>query len=805
VKIDLVGQVFVATTADRTEGQRLKALGGWRWHSGACDARFCQANCPAKGVYGWWTTDPSAAERVKGGGVHTAASLAAIEAAKSEKKPVRSPRIEFRGGVFVITDADREESRAIRAASGGDQRWRWHGDACNPEFCRANCPAKGVVSNSWWTTDVELVRPLRAFLGDSARVELDRRDDSLSLSRATSDAKASEIPCPQGKAYLPFQAAGIRYAMSRRCSMIGDEMGLGKTVQAVGVVNADTSARTVLVICPAFLREVWRRHAIEWSVRETRVVVLETAADVAKAKKQDLLTRNGEETLWVVISYSGCRAASSVGKLVHASESLSRIDVLILDESHRTKERDTQQSQGAIALSKRATRILALSGTPIPNRPIELATTLSMLDPKFDFWRFAKRYCAARQTRYGWDMSGASNLAELQRELRETVMIRRLKSDVLRELPKKSWSVVTLPTEGVPAHLVKTSKDESDRAAKARATRVIAEAVGDTESIRIAIEAELAEYAVTFECLSSNRAELGKYKVEGAIKYLEGLTKDECVIVFCHHKSVARAIYDRLGGERHGIYIDGDVDSEERVDRVDQFQGSDDPQFRYVVATIDSAKEGLTITRASRVVFVEQSFTPGTMAQAEDRAHRIGQERSVQVDYLVFDGTIDAYMCRLLVQKQRISAASLDEEHCYDEAQQNNVVLREKPSAEFDAHDPDAYAARARDWQRPERETPEQYAARTADRRGVTTTYQPTAEQIDAVLKGMRLLTADDPDRANVDNGVGFSKSDVYVGHAMARLDTLSPDLWALGATLCKKYRRQLGDDLVEATGMSNL
>jgi len=367
---------------------------------------------------------------------------------------------------------------------------------------------------------------------------------------------------------------------------------------------------------------------------------------------------------------------------------------------------------------------------------------------------------------------------------------------VLKDLPPKSWSICSLPTDGVPTHLL--SDDTCEAAEMAEAARMIAEALGDMEGVRAAIEAQIAAMTPSFDRSAATRAELGAHKVAPTLEYLRALPADECVLVFCHHKQVARAIYGELrrAGEG-GILMDGDVDAAVRVDLVDQFQGSTDPRFRFVVATIESAKEGLTITRCSRVVFAEQAWTPGTMSQAEDRAHRIGQTRNVQVDYLVFNGTMDGRLCELLARKGRIAQAILDDvvEHADEQAE---VVIPERVerTAAFTAHEVGALL-RERAAERGARSI----ARSIANRGHGGAEYVPTRGQVEAMLACMATLASMDADRAREDNGIGFAKSDSYAGHAIAGLspDEVTPQIFALGASLARKYRGQLGDAAVEA------
>ena len=214
MRIDFDG-VWVAQTRDRNEGAQLKEL-GWKWHAGDCDRRWCKPACPARGRTGWWTANASTARRIVGDGVHSSASIAALEASPSSA-PEQPLVIGWTGAVFAATgprraiDALREQAKDT--PHGG---WKWHAGDCDGRWCKPACPAKGHTG--WWAANVELIRPLRTHWAPSLVAEMERREQSRSLSRAT-DADG-DLPCPPGKAYLPFQRAGIKYAASRTLSLI---------------------------------------------------------------------------------------------------------------------------------------------------------------------------------------------------------------------------------------------------------------------------------------------------------------------------------------------------------------------------------------------------------------------------------------------------------------------------------------------------------------------------------------------------------------------------------------------------------
>jgi SWI/SNF-related matrix-associated actin-dependent regulator 1 of chromatin subfamily A len=231
--------------------------------------------------------------------------------------------------------------------------------------------------------------------------------------------------------YFPYQLEGIEFAPQRQGRLLGDEMGLGKTPQAIGVINAlGDSASRILIVCPATMRLIWREELERWLVSPRSIGV----AGVDPVSEQ-ILAR----VSILIVNYD---RLEKMRRLILGR----RWDIAILDEAHLIKNPEAQRSR--IALSIQASHRLALSGTPMPNRPIELHPILSWLDP--DRWAlasrfaFAQRYCGARRTSFGWDLSGNSNTAELGEVLRSSVMIRRTKAQVLPELPPKLRRVVEI-------------------------------------------------------------------------------------------------------------------------------------------------------------------------------------------------------------------------------------------------------------------------------------------------------------------------------------------------------------------------
>ena len=456
---------------------------------------------------------------------------------------------------------------------------------------------------------------------DDAWVVTQTVDDNAAIERSAATNSDMQIPVPDGLAYLPFQKAGIAYACERKNTLIGDEMGLGKTIQAIGVINL-TTPKTVLVVCPASLKLNWKIEMVKWLVAERTIDIVNGGGDQIPANP-DI----------IIINYDVLTK--------HAKALQSRTwDMVIMDEVHKIKNPKAKRTIQAVSI--KANRKVLLTGTPITNRPIELQPIAGYLDHKSfgNFFYFAKKYAGAYKSRFGWDFSGSSNLDELQRRLRQAFMIRRKKDEVLRDLPAKVRQVIVLPNKSYSHELAK-----------------------EFEALADAVE-ETSFEAVSFERMSIVRHEMALAKVNDVVDHLADL--DHQVVVMAHHKDVVQDIKEGL--EAFGkkvVTLTGDCNQTHRQESVDTFQAGKADVF---IGTIGAAGVGITLTKASHVVFAELDWVPGNVSQAEDRCHRIGQEDSVLVQHLVVDGSIDARMAEALVEKQKVLDRALDNVQMLDQS-----------------------------------------------------------------------------------------------------------------------------------------
>lgn len=605
----------------------------------------------------------------------------------------------------------------------------------------------------WWTQNKTLGE--RFSRPGAVEEAMRQAQEASALSRSAS--ADIEVPAPPGLSYLPFQRAGIAYALTRSNCLIADEMGLGKTVQAIGVANA-SAARRVLVICPAFLRLNWRNEWRRWDVQGLTVAIAESGKALPPADV-------------VIASYEAATKMASAIRQV-------QWDLLIVDECHYVKNPDAQRTKAVLGDKKTklppipAKRRLFLTGTPIVNRPIELWPLVEALDPNglgASFWAFAKRYCDARHDGWGWRFDGASNLEELQQRLRSTVMVRRQKKDVLTELPPKIRQVVLLEAKGMEVQRALREEAQAwqrheDLLTALRVQAELAKAIGDQE-YEEAIARLRNAAKVAFEDLSLARHALALAKVPAVVEHVqEVLDAKAKVVVFAWHQDVAEAIARAFAPA--SVLAHGGLSDQVRQAAVQRFQS--DPATRVFVGTIRGAGVGITLTASDHVVFAELWWVPGDISQAEDRCHRIGQVNPVLVQHLVVDGSLDARMAHVIVAKQGVIDRALDRQA--------------QPQAAAN-HDP---------------VTPAPIAATQDVRRSqlAAIAQRLSPDAIAAVHSGLRLLAAVDTDRAKELNAVGYNKVDSAIGHALADMPALTPMQAALGACLLRKYHRQLPADI---------
>lgn len=434
--------------------------------------------------------------------------------------------------------------------------------------------------------------------------------------------------------YYQYQQDAVRFALERNNSYLALEPGLGKTLCAAMI--AKTHARTVYLTPPFLLKNIeaefkqWAPEIEIWNLKD---------------QLQDSLLAN--KTVLLVPDSLITRASTftAIFEFLQGSKD----SALIVDEAHRFKNDMAKRTKAVLGTRTKAPPLLSLfsrrvfmSGTPMPNRPIELFPVLAALAPEtigfMNKFAYGQRYCGLHQNQYGWDFTGATNVPELAKRILGPFMLRVRKKDVLN-LPPKTEEIFVL-NGNQPAQLFEAGQKIGMRYA-------------DTEDLIKDMIASAKKMDPNELPIASYRRLLGAEKVELAAEFIQNILDDtdENVLVFAYHKEVVRKLEAQLEKFSPSV-ITGETAVKLRQDIVDYFQT--DPSARLLIGNYHAMGVGFTLTKATRVVFVEFDWVPGVNEQAADRVHRIGQDKSVLIQYLVFKDSLDKLVIETLLHKRKV-------------------------------------------------------------------------------------------------------------------------------------------------------
>lgn len=445
---------------------------------------------------------------------------------------------------------------------------------------------------------------------------------------------------------FPYQQKGVQFIESRKGNaLVADEMGLGKTAQALAWLQLHPEKRPAIIVVPASLKLNWLKEAGMWMSNPKVQILSGTATNVPIIGEiiiinYDILRNKFEKYTDPVTRKRKEREIPYSGWVDFLKEIKPKC--VIIDEVHYAKNQASHQTKAIRKLCKGIPHLIALSGTPIINRPVEAFTVLNMLDPVNypSFWKFAMRYCGARNNGFGWDFPGASNTDELHHNLTSTVMIRRMKSEVLTDLPAKIRSFTP----------IELKSEKNYRKAEKGFISYIKKINNELVEKRADPAEVLAQIALLKQIAISE-------KMPAAIEWIQNFIEvDGKLVVFANHKFVIDLLMDTF--KDVAVKIDGSVHPDKRQGIVERFQSDD--KIRLFVGNIKAAGVGITLTAASTVAFIELDWSTGAHIQAEDRCHRIGQKNTVNIYYLIAPNTIEARILDLLDKKAAIVNQVLD-------------------------------------------------------------------------------------------------------------------------------------------------
>jgi len=480
--------------------------------------------------------------------------------------------------------------------------------------------AKAIIDNKDVAKDVEesierVAISSAAELGESKLAEINT---------------ALEGKFPEGLDLYPFQKVAVAFAeMSGGNCLIGDEMGIGKTISTIGYAALHPEDRPAVVVCPSNVKFNWKKELSKWLPTEQIQVI---------TKGKDTV----EMCDFVIINYD--LMAKKQDELIAIAPRL-----VILDESHYiknsgSKNKPVKRTMATLNVAKHAPKVLALSGTAISSRPKEFFNTLNLMRPdQFpSFWDFAQRYCDPWHDGFGWNFDGASHTKELNERTRD-LCIRRLKSEVLPELPPKTRTFL-------PVHLENKDRSPYDYAQEEWDQRIDS----------YYLNGQPLPQGIMLQMIGDLRHICGQIKVNYAAEWIKQYTQQtgKPIVVFTHHRDVLKRLSEKLKRVGNVQTISGDTSSKKRQELVDDFQAG---HISVLICNTVAAKEGITLTRADTVLFIEREWTPTDEEQAEDRIYRIGQKsQNVHAVYLSCAGTIDEHFDRVVEEKRAVVKAVLD-------------------------------------------------------------------------------------------------------------------------------------------------
>ncbi len=450
---------------------------------------------------------------------------------------------------------------------------------------------------------------------------------------------------------LDFQKEGLDFLLkSSGNALLADDMGLGKTVQTLAYVASEKQSMPVLVIAPLVTLTNWQREIERFMKKKSRNGrIMEngnpTSTMIRTGKKEDLGNFD-----FYIINYELLH--KRLGDLLNLN-----IRTLVCDEVQHLRSKTTQKYTAIkkLAALKSINYRVGLSGTPIYNHGSEIWSIVDILKPGLlgNFKEFCEYFCYLDER--GKAIVLENKRTSLHEELKKHVMIRRKKSDVLKDLKDKvRYKEIIAADETY-------YKNQLDQIWHKH-----------EEELKNA-ETEFYKSASYQRAIQSERQAAGIAKLPHVIDFVKNIMEiEESVVVFCHHKSIHKLLHESLH-EFSPVSIIGGQTDKARQDSIDRFQNGD---TKLMIAGLRAGNLGINLTRAKYVIFAELDWSPAYHYQAEDRLHRIGQKNTVFAYYLIGSGTLDDHVADILVDKSYEIDAIMDQkQESFENKEKAKLIL----------------------------------------------------------------------------------------------------------------------------------
>jgi SNF2 family DNA or RNA helicase len=483
-----------------------------------------------------------------------------------------------------------------------------------------------------------------------AFMELEQRiEPAMEARQLALDINADTAGDPR---LYSYQRTGVRFLVAAGSAVLADEMGTGKTVQAIAALE-QLDAYPALIVCPNSVKANWRKEFERWAPHREVVVCSGGAATKRKAlaKEADVY----------VINWEGLRSHSRLAPYGSISLSAKEKELkelnrpwgaVVADEAHKAKDPKSQQARALWAIGATARHRFAMTGTPIAQHPGDFWSLLHFVSP--EEWpsrsRYIDRYCVT-----GWNAWGGLDIVGISPQTAEEFFrivdprfVRRLKRDVLPQLPPKIYErrLVTLGAKQLKAY-------------RELEKNMVAEVDGGVLMTfnELTLHGRLSQAASAMLSLDGDQVVLTEpsAKLDALDELREELGEDEPLVVFAASRKLLELAAERL--QKKGVafgMVTGAVSESERQAAVEAFQAG---RLQVILLTAGAGSEGLTLTRAKTLVFLQRSYSLVENKQAEDRIHRPGAEQhdSLLIVDLVAEDTIEERVADVLENKDGMS------------------------------------------------------------------------------------------------------------------------------------------------------
>ena len=510
-----------------------------------------------------------------------------------------------------------------------------------------------------WTLPDERLGELEDFMASASRIDHELRayDDALDFVAGRRDAvhRAAKLKrlFPRGAAdpklrgllkarLYPYQAEGALFAVRAGRALIGDDMGLGKTIQAIAaaeILARHFGVTKVLVICPTSLKYQWQNEITRFSGRDKKAIRVINGGRAQRQKYYAL------DDFCKITNYEKLQPdldliASWAPELV------------IVDEAQRVKNWNTIAARALSRID--SAYAIVLTGTPLENKLEELISIVQFVDQHRlgPTWKLLHDHQVKDE---GGRVTGYTGLGKIGETL-APIMIRRRKSEVLQQLPRRTDQNLLVPmTEMQMTYHRENSEVVAKIVHRWRKTRFLS----DKDQRRLTCALQNMRMSCNSTYLLDHETDHGM-KADELAALLDGLLADAeaKVVVFSQWTRTHDIVIRRLEARRIGyVSFHGGVPSDKRPNLVERFRN--DPDCRVFLST-DAGGTGLNLQHASTVVNMDLPWNPAVLEQRIARVHRIGQKRPVQVINFVAKGTIEEGMLSVLAFKRSLSEGILD-------------------------------------------------------------------------------------------------------------------------------------------------